>query len=340
MKAVRVHPNSDSSNTYSVSNPAPSSALVLDTNVPIPKATKPGEMVVKVEATTIIRDALKWPETYYTDYVTPGNDFAGTVVEFHGQSSSFKPGDEVFGMTHADRGGTWAEYVLVMEDEAALKPKSLAWEQAATVPLSGLTAYQALFVQAGIIAPNLKDLDGSQKTQKNIQLLVLGASGGVGLNIVQLGRLAGLHVVAATRSNSRNGEILKRLGADEVVEYKDLTQDSRRYDVIIDTVGGDVLKAAWSLVKETGAIVSIESLSYDFFEEHRKLGLAQGVEDVRAIWFIVSPAKKDLEQLAAACDAKLLEVFIANVVPLADVREAYNGSLTTSTSRGKTVLIP
>lgn len=339
MKAIRVHPNPDASNPYSATNPASTSALVLDTDLPIPKAVKPGEIVVKVEATTIIRDALKWPETYSKQYIIPGNDFAGTVIEVK-EPSSFKPGDEVFGMTSADRAGTWSEYAVVLDNEAALRPKSLTWAQAAALPLSGLTAYQALFEKAGMIPPEFENLPGSQQSQNNKRLLVLGASGGVGLYVVQLGRLAGLHVVAATRSNERNNDILKRLGADEIVEYKDLGKDSRTYDAIIDTVGGDALKKSWSLVKTNGAIVSIESLSYDFVEEHRKLGFTRGCENVQAIWFVVSPSKKDLEQLSAACNARLLETFVASTVSLAKVHAAYDGSLSMSTSRGKTVLIP
>lgn len=338
MKAIRLHSSPDRSQPYSITNVAPSSSLVLDNNVPIPKAVSPGEILIKVEATTIIRDALAWPETYAREYIIPGNDFAGTVIGVN-ESSCFKPGDEVFGMTSAVRAGTWAEYAVVMENEAALKPKSLDWAQAAALALSGLTAYQALFNQAQIVLSKLENLK-EQKPQKNTKLLVLGASGGVGLNIVQLGRLAGLHVVAATRSNARNADILKRLGADETIEFKDLSEGGRIYDAIIDTVGGDVLKSAWSVVKEAGVIVSVESLSYDFAEEHRKLDLARGCEDVRAVWFIVSPSKQDLEQLSAVCDAKLLETFVAKVVPLAETRTAYDESSTTSIARGKIVLIP
>lgn len=348
MQAVRLHPNPDHSKPYSPANPAPSSALILDSDVPIPQALKPGEVLVKVEATTIIRDALTWPETYVEEFKILGNDFAGTVVAV-GEGSEqipFKPGDEVYGMTDAARAGTWAQYALVTSTEACLKPENLTWAQAAAAPLSGLTAYQALFEHAGLTPPNFANLEELRHLRKlrglasNGQILVTGAAGGVGLYIVQLAKLTGLHVVAATSSNSRNKAILERLGVDEIVEYSDLAEHVRRYQTIIDTVGGKVLENCWSLVSETGTIVSIDSASYDFVQQHRKLDLARGAEKVKAIFFIVSPSSNDLKQLSAALEAGLLEPFVASVVPLAEAASAYENTGRGVLGRGKVVLTP
>lgn len=349
MEAVQLHPNTDAATSYSVSNPAPPSALRFTKDVPIPRPTHPGELLVKVEATTIIRDSLTWPEIYDEQYKILGWDFAGTVVAVHenyGQTESFKVGDEVFGMVNAGRAGTWSQYAIVLEGEACLKPKGLTWAQAAAIPLSALTAYQALFEKAGLTFPDLtksadvQTLRHSQDVAWNENILVTGALGGVGLYIVQLARLLNLHLVAATSSKARNGDFLEKLGADEVVEYSDLPKQGRRFRIIIDAVGGDVLKTCWSLVQDQGKIISIDSASYDFVEEHRKAGLTDGCEAVQALFFIVEPSNAHLTHLLAALEAHVLEPFVAAVLPLSDAAAAYEGSSNTPLGRGKVILSP
>src|ERR1700742_4187154 len=209
MDAIRLHPNeAGPSSPYSEVNPAPSAALIFDHEVPVPQPQQPGELLVRVEATTVVRDALTWPETYRKEYNILGNDFSGTVVSVGGdlRHSRFKPGDEVYGMAAASRAGTWAEYAVVSAEEACLKPRSLTWAEAAAVPLSALTAYQALFEKARIVPPDFSNTheilgsrDGNGRVKKG-RLLVNGAAGCVGIYAVQLASLAGLYVVAATRS--------------------------------------------------------------------------------------------------------------------------------------------
>ncbi|KIW26362.1 uncharacterized protein PV07_09462 [Cladophialophora immunda] len=348
MDAVRLHlktPHSD--NPYSVFNPAPSSTLVLEHDVPIPQPTEPGQMLIRVNATTVIRDALTWPETYAEEFRILGHDFSGTVVStYKEQNAPFKPGDEVYGMTSATRAGTWAEYAIVSAEEACLKPSQLTWAEAAAVPLSALTAYQALFEKAGIVPPDFhtsQGHSGSHEVGENpgrCRVLVTGAAGCVGLYAVQLARLAGLHVVAATSSNSRNQSLLHRLGADEVVEYGDLSKSPELFQIVIDTTGGEVLTMCWKLVSTDGTLVSVDSASYDFVEKHRKSGIADGKGAVKAMFFIVSPSTQALGRLAVALDRRLLEPFVARVMPLADARMAYDLCETVRTERGKIVLIP
>ena len=110
MQAIRFHPSPDPTTPYSPTNPAPASALILDTNIPIPQPSKPDEILARVKATTVVRDALTWPETYAHEYAIPGHNLAGTVAAVF-SDDNFKPDDEVFGMAHADRGSAWAEYV-------------------------------------------------------------------------------------------------------------------------------------------------------------------------------------------------------------------------------------
>lgn len=197
MQAIRLHPSSGPSKPYCPKNPAPASALVLDTGLTIPKSLKSGEILVKIEATTVIRDALTWSESYLEPYQIPGNDFAGRVVDVGSgtENTSFQLGDEVYGMTDASKAGTWAQYAVVSEEETAWKPRNLTRAQATAVPLSGLTAYQALFEHAGLPRPSLADLDQASclRNSKGLvndgEILVTSAAGGVGLYIVQLAKL-------------------------------------------------------------------------------------------------------------------------------------------------------
>ncbi|OCT45340.1 zinc-containing alcohol dehydrogenase [Cladophialophora carrionii] len=351
MDAIRLHPNdgdSSSPSPYSEANPAPATALILDHEVPVPRPQQPGEMLVRVEATTVVRDALTWPETYCRKYNILGNDFSGTVVSLSEDSpdSLFKPGDEVYGMTAASRAGTWAEYAVVSAEEAWWKPRSLSWAEAAAVPLSALTAYQALLDKAGIVPPDFSNTHGVIRSrpgsgrEKKGRLLVIGGAGCVGIYAVQLASLAGLYVVAATRSRIRDEEFLKGLGADEVIEYGDLIKSSSTYETIIDTVGGKGLETCWSLVTECGTLISIDSASYDFVRRHRESGLASGKEAVKALFFIVHPSRTGLKQLADALDSALLKSFVARVMPLADARQAYMYPSNAPAERGKVVLVP
>lgn len=337
MEAIRLRPNPNVAEPYSPSNPAPSSSFILQSDLPIPQQLQPEELLIRVEATTVIRDSLTWPESYLEEYKIPGNDFAGTVVTVHEKQELFKPGDEVYGMTEASRAGTWAEYAVVTTGETCLKPKALSWAQAAAVPLTGLTAYQALFEKAGIEVPHFNETNPKGvDTKKGI--LVTGATGAVGMYSVKLAKLAGLYVVAATRSAPRSKEFLLGLGADEVFEYDELKNEPNRFDVVIDTVGGLILESCWLLVKDTGTLLTVESANLDFVKEHRERGLSRGKESVKALSFIVEPSSKHLEQLSIVLEARSFEPLVACVMPLKDAGRAYD--LAMQGTRGKVVLIP
>ncbi|KAE8135956.1 hypothetical protein BDV38DRAFT_294195 [Aspergillus pseudotamarii] len=339
MQAIRVHPAPPASTPYSPSNPAPSSALHLDQNVPIPKPSRAGDVLVRVKATTAIRDMLTWPETYSHEYAIIGNDISGVVTEVFSKGCKFQPGDEVFGMAAADRAGVWAEYALVNEDELALKPKSLTFDQAAAFPLSAQTAYEALFDHGGIPVPSveeaIKNRAGSS-SQKGHRVLITGAAGAVGIYLVQLACAAGVHVVASTSSNSRNEEFLRGLGADETLEYSMLENYRGTFDVIIDVVGREVLVKCWDYVKETGVLVSVDSASYNFVEEHEKRGIRK--DSVRALFFIVKGSSQALDYLAKLVDMGTVQSFVVGSYPLARAQEAYDHANGRYSGRGKLVL--
>jgi NADPH:quinone reductase-like Zn-dependent oxidoreductase len=149
-----------------------------------------------------------------------GTDFSGTVEAVGAKVTQFRPGDEVFG----GRDGAFAEYVCVREERAIVpKPANVSFEQAAAVPVAGLTALQGL-----------RDKGGLQPGQK---VLINGASGGVGTFAVQIAKALGGDVTGVC--STRNVDLVRSLGADHVVDYtkEDFTRSDRRYDLMLDVAG-------------------------------------------------------------------------------------------------------
>ena len=209
------------------------------------------EVLVKVQAASV--NPLDWHYMRGSPYImrlgsgigTPkdsrlGVDFAGTVEAVGENVTRFKPGDEVFG----GRNGAFAEYVIVPEDRAlALKPANVTFEQAASVPIAGLTALQAL-----------RDKGRLEPGQK---VLINGASGGVGTFAVQIAKSLGAEVTGVC--STRNVEMVRSIGADHVIDYKkeDYTQSERKYDLIIDMVGNHSLTANRKALTPNGILVMV-----------------------------------------------------------------------------------
>jgi NADPH:quinone reductase-like Zn-dependent oxidoreductase len=169
-----------------------------------------------------------------------GVDFAGTVEAIGKSVKRFKPGDEVFG----GRDGAFAEYVNVRENGAlALKPANLTFEQAAAVPVAGITALQALRDKG--------------KIQPGQQVLINGASGGVGTFAVQIAKAFGAEVTGVC--STRNLAMVRSIGADHVIDYtrEDFTQGSLRYDLIVDNVGTHSLSQYRRVLNPQGALVMV-----------------------------------------------------------------------------------
>ncbi|GAB7335627.1 hypothetical protein MBLNU13_g07951t1 [Cladosporium sp. NU13] len=327
MKAVRIEPKSQDGRAYTAANPAPSSEIHL-TDISKPQALLPGQLLILTKATTVIRDSLTWPELYADPPAYMGNDFAGIVTEVHPDEREFKPGDEVYGMMHADRGGAWAEYAVVTTEEANLKPRSLSWAEAAALPLSALTADQGLFVHAGL----------DVNVQQAKRVLVTGAAGGVGMFVVAFAAATGNHVVAATSSNVRNEEFMRSMGAVEVVEYSQL-ESQDKFDVVIDTVGGEILGCCWKAVRDEAYLISVDSASWNFVAEHKKSGLSAGRDGVEAKFFIVEPSRDGMRRISAAVETKGIKGLVAKTMPFDQAREAYELSATRGYGRGKIVLV-
>ncbi|WP_456023724.1 NADP-dependent oxidoreductase [Pseudomonas protegens] len=172
-----------------------------------------------------------------------GNDCAGVVIEVGAAVKGFKPGDAVYARVPEQRIGTFAERIAVAQNAVALKPANLNMEQAAGIPLVALTAWQALI-----------DIAGLQKGQK---VLIHAGSGGVGTIAIQLAKHLGAFV--ATTTSTANVEWVKALGADVVIDYKQqhFEQELRDYDVVLNSLGTDVLENSLKVLKPGGQLISI-----------------------------------------------------------------------------------
>lgn len=231
-------------------------------------------------------------------------------------------------MTHAERGGTWAEYAIVTTEEAVQKPDSLSWEEAAAIPGSAITADQALFVHAELENP---------ATQPK-RVLITGASGGVGTYLVQFATAAGHHVVAATSSLEQNGDFLRMIGAHEIVEYSDFGT-LEKFDFIIDSVGFEVLSKCWGVVKPEGTLVAFNACSWGYIEEHNSKGISKGKEFVRALYFIAEPSRLSMARISEHVWNRNMKGRVLKTVSLDDVRKAYEYVHSRGIGQGKVVVL-
>lgn len=172
-----------------------------------------------------------------------GNDVAGVVVRVGSRVRQFKPGDEVYARPDKDRIGTFAEFIAMNENAVAIKPKALTMEEAASIPLVGLTAWQVLMERA--------DLKKGQK------VLIHAGSGGVGTFAIQLAKHVG--AVVATTTSTANLDWVKALGADIVIDYRkdDFAAILRDYDVVLNSLGREVLEKSLRVLKPGGKLISI-----------------------------------------------------------------------------------
>jgi NADPH:quinone reductase-like Zn-dependent oxidoreductase len=281
-----------------------------------------GELLVKVYAASV--NALDWrARAGYVKQVfplplpyIPGWDVSGVVEAIGPRVTQFKKGDEVYAVPDGARSGkgTYAEYVVVKETEAALKPKSIDHIHAAALPVAAVTAWQALFDQGGL--------------SKGQKVLIHGAAGGVGSVAVQLAKWKGAHITGT--ASGRNQGLLRELGVDEPIDYEktpfeDVVHDM---DVVLDTLGGDTQKRSWKVLKKGGILVSI--VAPPPAEEAVKLG-------VRSTFSAGHPSSALLSEIAKLVDAGKLKPVVETVLPLSDARRAHELN-ETGHARGKTVL--
>lgn len=217
-------------------------------DVPEPR-TGANDVLVRIHATAInlldskIRDGeFKLFLPYRPPFIL-GHDLAGTVLRVGANVKQFKLGDEVYGRPRDLRAGTFAEMIAVNADDIALRPKSLSMEQAASIPLVGLTAWQAL-VEVGKVKPGQK-------------VFIQAGSGGVGTFAIQLAKHLG--AIVATTTSPANAELVTSLGADVVIDYKthDFEQVLSGYDLVLSSQDAKTLAKSLNVLKPGGRLISI-----------------------------------------------------------------------------------
>jgi NADPH:quinone reductase-like Zn-dependent oxidoreductase len=291
--------------------------FIVDT-VPVPQPGK-GELLIRVHAAGVTPTELGWYPTSHTQSggtrtgAILGHEFSG-VVELVGEGGDMgQVGRAVFGMNDWYADGATAEYCVAPATGVAEKLARLSFAEAATVPIGALTAWQGLLDRA--------------KLEAGERVLIHGGAGAVGVFAIQLARGAGAHVI--TTASLRNFELLKDLGANEVIDYRSrpFEESARDLDVVFDAVGGETLKRSWSLLKPNGRVVTIAADS-------------EGIRDERTTkaFFIVAPNGAQLGQIASLLDAGELRCVVDTVVPLAMAGEAYLGKLKERRGRGKVVV--
>jgi NADPH:quinone reductase-like Zn-dependent oxidoreductase len=243
-----------------------------------------------------------------------GMDIAGLVEKTGAKTTKFKAGDPVYAYSSFKEQGGYAQFAVVKENEAALKPRSITFEQAAAVPLAATTAWQAL-VDKGQL--------GSGQT-----VLIHGGSGGVGSFAVQIAKVRGARVIAT--ASSANQELLKQLGADQAIDYtttkfEDVVKD---VDVVLVAVRGDTLARSYGVVKKGGILVSITGQPDP--AELEKHG-------IRGTSLMAHPDARVLEELATLIDAKKITPEVSQVLPLTDAAKAHE-QIASQHTRGKIVL--
>lgn len=246
--------------------------------------------------------------------VTLGWDVAGIVVEVGSKASEFNVGDEVFSRPNIARDGSYADYIAVKADEAVLKSPKLSFSEAAALPLAGITAWQCLVDVANV--------------QPGQRVLIHAGAGGVGHLAIQIAKAKGATVIAT--ASAANQDLLINLGADQAVDYakSSLKEQIEPVDIVVDTMGGDVQKHSWELLKENGILVSV----VDQPDEE----LAQA-HNTRAAFVFIEPSSRILKELNSLVEADLLKPLIEHHFTLETIVDAHLQSQSGRT-RGKIVI--
>jgi NADPH:quinone reductase-like Zn-dependent oxidoreductase len=270
-----------------------------------------GQVLIKVHAASVNPADWKLRRGFINKPLptVPGHDVSGTVEI--SRTDHFAEGDEVFGSSAS---GGYAEYSTASAGVIAKKPAGVSHEQAAAIPVAGLTAWQALFDKGGLVSGQ--------------SALVAGAAGGVGHFAVQFAKLGGARVIGTC--STRNGDFVLGLGAAAYVDYtrQDVGEAVSGVDVALDTVGGETTASLLPAVREGGMLVTIAGTPPE--EAARDRG-------VRAELLAMRPKSAQLARIVELVASGDVHVEIAEAMPLADVKRAHELS-ETGHVRGKLVL--
>jgi NADPH:quinone reductase-like Zn-dependent oxidoreductase len=232
---------------------------------------------------------------------TVGYDVSGVVVEVGKDARGFSVGDEVFARAGSMQAGTMAEYSAVKASDLAIKPSNISHAEAASIPLAGLTAWQALFDKGGL--------------QSGQRVLIHAGSGGVGTLAIQIAKHAGAWV--ASTASARNKGLVQRLGADQFVDYSNERFEDvvEPCDLVFDMLGGDTLKRSFDLVKPGGTIVSIKGEAPDGLAAERNVAFHA---------FFMEPNGEQLADIATLITDGTVRPVLDSTFPLDDVVAAYD----------------
>jgi NADPH:quinone reductase-like Zn-dependent oxidoreductase len=302
MKAIRLHQVG-----------GPESLLYGDMPKPV---AKDNQVLVHVYATAITRTEFEWYPTFHTPEggtrpfpIILGHEFSGVVEAVGPDCMGVHVGDRIYGLSDWFINGAQAEYCLTVPANIAPKPVTLQHTEAAAVPISALTAWQALIDHAHL--------------QAGQRVLIHGAAGGVGSVAVQLARHQSAHVIAT--ASAANIDFVKALGADEVIDYNTTPFETvvGDVDMVLDTVGGDTRDRSWGALKTGGRLVTVAADAEGSKEQR-----------VRDAFFIVQPNRNQLIEISHLIDTGVIRPVVGAVFSMENFRQAYKQKPV----RGKIVL--
>ena len=274
---------------------------------PVPQA---GEILVAVHAAAITKDELDWPEQWPA---IPSYEISGVVAELGTDVTGVAVGDEVYALLDFDRDGAAADYAAVPADEVAPKPSGLSHVEAASLPLATLTTWQGLIERAGLVAGQ--------------RVLIHGGAGGVGNYAVQLAASQGAEVIAT--ASAKDADYVRGLGAGLVIDYRtDVADQAGKVDVVFDTVGGAVIDQSWQVIRPGGILIAVASSPAEGEAERH---------GVRADYFVVSPNRAQLTEIARLVDKGAIRPQVGLVLPFTEAAAAFD-ALANGHVRGKIVL--
>ncbi|MED3572780.1 NADP-dependent oxidoreductase [Cytobacillus praedii] len=267
-----------------------------------------------------------------------GNDFSGVIAKVGAKVTRFKVGDEIYARPRKSKIGTFAEYIAIHKDDIALKPKNLSFEEAASIPLVGLTSYQAL--------ANIMQLQKGQK------ILIQAGAGGVGTFAIQLAKLMGATV--ATTASAAGKNLVTSLGADEIINYKTekFEEILKHYDAVFDTLGGEILEKSFEVIKSGGKIVSVSGLpNARFGKEYgsgffktllfsaasHKLSKLEKKHNVQYTFLFMKPSGEQLRIIANFIETGKIKPIIDRVFPFEDAQKAMEYA-ETGRAKGKVIV--
>ncbi|WP_223545384.1 NADP-dependent oxidoreductase [Pseudomonas sp. A-B-19] len=318
-------------------------AALRATEIPEPELGK-DDVLVQIHAAGVnpldlkIRDGEFKMILPYRMPLVLGNDLAGVVVRVGSGVQQFKVGDEVYARPDDNRIGAFAEFIAIDQRSLAIKPKDLTMEEAASIPLVGLTAWQALVEKA-----NLK---------KGQKVLIHAGSGGVGTLAIQLAKHLGATV--ATTTSTANVEWVKRLGADIVIDYRkdDFDKVLHDYDVVLNSLGAETLEKSLRILKPGGKLISISGPpDVDFAKSAGLSGflklvmrlLSHGIRKkakrrgVSYSFLYMTASGEQLRKITALIDSRVIRPVVDRVFPFESTPEAL-AYVETGRAKGKVIV--